>query len=288
MKLYSERKNGKKNVSLAVIKSLYIDLFDEFQSRYYFQEAFGYYCDNNNYRSVGKIGEPERYFFRIFKKNGLFPTKENFINLTEDELFDVVELAFHLISRPIKNQETTTCCNWNGGCTAIYNRFSKKQGQKEYVLKVNDILNEYYFQMTSEGQVLKLPEEGLINLINKQTVPINQSTDERISHAVDMFFNRKASFEDKRSACKALADVLEHIRPDISQTELKEDVKDLFHIINTFTIRHNKKTTKEIQNEEFLDWIFYSLLNSIKTYQKLKIKIMSEEDFEFGDNLINK
>ncbi len=51
------------------------------------------------------------------------------------------------------------------------------------------------------------------------------------------------------------------------------DTEDFFNIVNNFDIRHNKNRVKLINNEEQLEWIFYSLLNTINTYVKMKRKV---------------
>ncbi|HEX4850263.1 MAG TPA: hypothetical protein VFV08_05615, partial [Puia sp.] len=51
------------------------------------------------------------------------------------------------------------------------------------------------------------------------------------------------------------------------------DTEDLFNIVNNFTIRHGKISTKRIVHEEQLEWVFYSLLNTLNTYIKMKKKL---------------
>lgn len=55
----------------------------------------------------------------------------------------------------------------------------------------------------------------------------------------------------------------------------KGDTNVFFKIINDFDIRHNKNTTRQIEFPEQLEWIFYSLLNTINTYTKLKQRLES-------------
>jgi len=43
-------------------------------------------------------------------------------------------------------------------------------------------------------------------------------------------------------------------------------------MVNNFNIRHNKTSTKVIEHEVQLEWIFYSLLNTITTYIKIRNK----------------
>ena len=57
------------------------------------------------------------------------------------------------------------------------------------------------------------------------------------------------------------------------KTIFKGDTETFFNLINSFDFRHNKESTKNIEHEEQLEWIFYSLLNSINTYYKMKKKL---------------
>jgi hypothetical protein len=52
------------------------------------------------------------------------------------------------------------------------------------------------------------------------------------------------------------------------------DTEYFFRIVNEFSIRHNKLSTKRINSEEQLEWVFYCLLNTINTYVKMKRKVL--------------
>ena len=73
-----------------------------------------------------------------------------------------------------------------------------------------------------------------------------------------------------RSACETLSYILEPLREDLKNYFSQKDVSDFFQIVNTFDIRHNKYMTKNIVHIEQLEWVFYTLLNSINTFVKLK------------------
>jgi len=60
---------------------------------------------------------------------------------------------------------------------------------------------------------------------------------------------------------------LEPLREELKKT-FTSDTKIFFRIVNEFNVKHNKERTKNIQHEEQLEWIFYSLLNTINTYSK--------------------
>lgn len=119
----------------------------------------------------------------------------------------------------------------------------------------------------------QLPQIPLIGLVEQRITTGNFAVDERINHAKDLFFKDNATFDDKRSACETLSYVLEPLRNDLTTIFSSSDISDFFQIVNRFDIRHNKSTTINLIHEEQLEWIFYTLLNSINTFVKLKNKL---------------
>ncbi len=120
----------------------------------------------------------------------------------------------------------------------------------------------------------KLPQIPLIGLVDQKIKTGNIAVDEKINHAKNLFFKKNATLDDKRSACEALSYILEPLRNDLATFFSSADVNDFFQIVNRFDIRHNKDTTINLLHEEQLEWIFYTLLNSINTFVKLKTKTM--------------
>lgn len=113
----------------------------------------------------------------------------------------------------------------------------------------------------------KMPMFGLVS----QAISTGQSeTDEKINHARQLFFDEPRTMDKMRSACESLSFVLEPLRTELSAAFSTRDVSDFFQIVNTFDIRHNKDNTKSIVHEEQLEWVFYTLLNSINTFVKMK------------------
>jgi hypothetical protein len=117
-----------------------------------------------------------------------------------------------------------------------------------------------------------LPKIPLIGLVDQEISTGNADIDIKINHAKKMFFQEPQTMDRMRSSCETLSFILEPIRQEIKKYLPAKDVEDFFNIVNNFDIRHNKEKTKEIKYPEQLEWIFYSLLNSINTYTKLKDK----------------
>jgi hypothetical protein len=151
-----------------------------------------------------------------------------------------------------------------------------KQEFIDYVRKPSrnmaGVLLNFSIELThlGEKEVEKnLPMVPLFDLVNQDVFSGDSKIDSEILHAKKLFFKTDSTFNDKRSACEALSFVLEPIRKDFKKVVLGSDVEAFFNIVNNFDIRHNKDTTKSIEHEEQLEWIFYSLLNSIICYYKL-------------------
>jgi len=117
-----------------------------------------------------------------------------------------------------------------------------------------------------------LPKMPMYGLVSQEIKTGNAEIDAQIEHARKLFFDKHATYESKRSACEVLNYVLEPLRYEL-KTIFKGDTETFFNLINSFDIRHNKESTKNIEHEEQLEWIFYSLLNSINTYYKMKKKL---------------
>jgi len=130
-------------------------------------------------------------------------------------------------------------------------------------------------QMTPKGKreaKKTLPQMPLVGLVSQTITTGNIEVDAKINQARDLFLSEPPSLENMRSACETLSYVLEPLRKDLSTYFATKDVSDFFQMVNTFDIRHNKESTKKITSQEQLEWVFYSLLNTINTYSKLKKK----------------
>lgn len=117
-----------------------------------------------------------------------------------------------------------------------------------------------------------LPQIPMIGLVDERITTGNVEIDEKINHAKNLFFKDGSTMDDKRSACETLSYVLEPLRNDLAAFFSTNDVSDFFQLVNRFDIRHNKASTISLVHEEQLEWVFYTLLNSINAFTKLKKK----------------
>lgn len=128
-------------------------------------------------------------------------------------------------------------------------------------------------KLTSSGKEeaqKSLPQMPMVGLVNQEINTGDPEIDKKINHAKQLFFTKPQTADKMRSACETLSYVLEPLRENLKTYFSQKDVADFFQIVNNFDIRHNKDTTKNIVHIEQLEWIFYTLLNTINTYVKLK------------------
>ena len=118
-----------------------------------------------------------------------------------------------------------------------------------------------------------LPKLPLFGLVSQEISTGNLEIDEKINHARKLFFDAPITIDKMRSACETLSYILEPLRKDLEEFFKGKDVSDFFQIVNNFDIRHNKEHTKDLVHPEQLEWVFYSLVNTINTFTKLKQRL---------------
>ena len=130
-------------------------------------------------------------------------------------------------------------------------------------------------KLTSSGKdeaKKALPKMPMFGLVSQAISTGDGDMDEKINHARDLFFSEPVTMDKMRSACETLSYILEPMREDLKTYFGNRDVSDFFQLVNTFDIRHNKDATKTLVHPEQLEWVFYTLLNTINTYTKIKNK----------------
>jgi hypothetical protein len=193
------------------------------------------------------------------------------LEYSEDDVFDVIEFLYDVVSKPIKGfYHSFNSCGWH------YSGFDREAGRQEFRQQMNEVLRDYSdgFMLSDSGEILVLGEPGLQNLLDDVPVEYDpHNVDSRISSAVLKYRYHRASLEDKREAVRALADILEFLRPRVKDVLIKSDESDLFHIANNFGIRHHNDVQKTDYDEDiFLDWLFYYYLAAAHACTRLIVR----------------
>ncbi len=258
---YYSVRTGKKSddakVDLDVVKRIFHAIYVDFTNKDYFQEAFGKDCVDAGL-IPGIVGvDPELYVLKKLRKPNLWSIEDNYENYFEDDLFDVIELLYDLVSKPLEG----TFHSW-GNCGWHYETFDRDAGRLEFRSDINEILADYQdgWELSENGEVLSKGDEGL-NYLFKAGLPEGNPEDInlKIQSSVLKFRRHSSSIEDRKEAVRELADVLEYIRPHVKKEMMSNDERDLYNIANNFGIRHfNQKQKTGYDKPVWLSWIFFN------------------------------
>jgi hypothetical protein len=267
---YSVRtgKRGVVTIELSMLCRLFCTLFQTFEDKGYFQEAFGYYCVDAGYVS-GTLGRNvEAQVFRKLRKSGLWPIEEKSLGYSEDDLFDVIEFVYDHVSKPVEGYyHDFNDCGWH------YRTFDQQAGREEFRVEINELLRDYGegYELSSQGEILALAGGGLDYLL-EAGLPVYdpENVEVRVNAAILKFRRYRSSMEDRRDAIRDLADVLEFLRPKLRQVLTRKDESDLFNIANNFGIRHHNEQQKtDYDRAVWYNWMFYYYLATIHAALRL-------------------
>lgn len=187
-----------------------------------------------------------------------------------DTFFSLVEIFHDLVARPRSRwYHSFSHCGWH------YSNFVVDPAQILYRWTVNRLLARHVIPLqlakTGEdyGRLVHNPADGrdaLLAAALDQPASIEQ---DKVAHAVALFRSRQASVEDRRSACVALAGVLEARRHLLKQELLPKDEGALFQIANQFAIRHHRADQHAEYDEAYLDWIYWWYLATVELSNRL-------------------
>lgn len=265
-KYYSVRtgKSDNSKITLDVLRRLVKEFFVEFESKYYFQEYYGYNCIDQGF-VPGKLGvDIEATMFKELRKENLWPIIDKYLHYTEEDLFDVVEFIYDTISQPIDGQGTY---HSYGDCGWHYVQFNALPAKREFLDAINSVLADYSvgYKLTQNGEIQTLPEKGLNRLLDAKVITTDpENIDKKIEMAIGKYLSYRSSIEERRNSVRELADVLEFLRPKAKEVLDEKDESDLFNIINNFAIRHhNEKQKRNYDPNIWLSWMFYFNLSTI-------------------------
>ena len=259
---HSARKaGGIATVDFDTLKTMFLSAYDHFHSNGYFDEAFGSFCVVSG-EIQGSIGASvESYvLFTLMRKN-VWPVSEKSSFYSEGDLFDMIEFLFDHVSKP----QQKDFHDWNN-CGYHYSDFSIALGQEEYRQRFNILLKRYGsgYELNNRGELLELAPPGVKHLLAAQLPTSDIRVQEKVETAIERFRRYGSSMDERQTAVRDLADVLEWLRPQIRETLLRTDEQELFNLANNFGIRHLRQDQKlDYDRAVWLSWMFYHYLATI-------------------------
>jgi hypothetical protein len=260
---YSQRAGTNPNsagLELKDIVDLFARTFNQFETDGYFDEAFGFWCVDEDHIE-GSVRDIGLEILLTIRKKGIWPISNFGQFYSEDDLLDMIEFLYQYVSKPIDG----TMHSYNE-CGMHWETFNKQEGQKDFREKINSILDHYKnkFEISSKGEVLEKPQEGFEQIFDADIPSKDQNIVSRINAATTNFRRHGASLDDRRQAVRDLADVLEYLKSQVQEFLTNKDEKDLFNIANNFGIRHhNDKQKTNYDAAIWLSWMFYFYLSTI-------------------------
>jgi hypothetical protein len=239
--LYSERAGQQRNLEVRDFMTLVWQAFKEMTAEGWFVEALG------RGRTMfdpdapeGRLRETD--FIRVFKKTGILSALSppgtyppGWVENDVAMFFDVLEY--------------------------VYSEATPEEKREDFRARVNpDLsLHDPPMEMTEAGLIVERGPDELHDVLAEpvpEDVPAELA--DPLRHAVEQYRRRGASEQDKRSALKNLADVLEPLRDEIDEYLLPADERALFELANKFYLRHNnREQQRQYDGDVWLDWMFY-------------------------------
>jgi hypothetical protein len=256
---------------LSILRRLFLGVFQDFETKGYFQEAVGYYCVDAG-DVPGTLGDEnavDNFLFRKLFKDNLWPIPTFLPEYTEDDLFDIIEFLFDIASCP--NEDGGYFHSWDG-CGWHYQVFDKAKGQLDFREQINEILSTYQdgYELSHNGEIYQLTEKGLDSLFKAQLPDIDKSIEARMDRAIAKYRNRHSDLAERKNAVRELGDILEFLRDKAKNTLSRKDEQDLFQVLNQFGIRHHNPQQKtDYDLNIFTAWLFYYYLSAIHACTRL-------------------
>lgn len=185
-----------------------------------------------------------------------------------DYLLTFVEVLHDLCSRP-------TDWDYCDDCGPHFKRFSMLRGQGVYRWKINKVLTKHGTGLElsdsgeNKGRLVHVFEDSRAELVDLVVSEGQEENAQSVAHAVSLFERRGATRDAKRSACVALARILEDRRKLIKMELLRQDEGLLFEMANKFDLRHRGKDQHAEYGEEFLDWIYWIYLATVELTDRI-------------------
>ncbi len=282
-KYYTSRVKGLKlNINDLYYKLQNIYLF--FKNKDYFKDLARITKDTKNIPDAIKYDASIKLSFQPFPI-----TKWEEVDVTENNLFDVIEFFYDYISKPgdlVERIDNDSGYNYR---YLDYDSYDREKGKKEYIEYINIVLNDYAdgYELSNEGEIISLGENGLKYILNADIVPYDdRNVDSRIADAIKKWLKRNQSLNERKETIRILADVFEWLKRSKKLQNVldKKDDKIIFEIINEFEIRHHNPNQKSNYDKKiWYSWMFHFYLATYHAIIRLLIKSEKDDNTEIKE-----
>ncbi|WP_066285548.1 hypothetical protein [Arthrobacter sp. B6] len=197
-------------------------------------------------------------------------TPGDIFGLSDGAVYSLVEYFHDQAQRP----RTATIHSY-GDCGLHYQNWNSQSGQSVYRWRLNALLENHRVPLRlgssgeEQGRLIRHFNSPLDDLASSEITKRADAPEDEVAHAVRKFRARDASIAEKRAAIVMLYGEMEPKRKAIGRKLSSGDESDLFRIANTFNLRHRDKSQKSDYGEEFLDWVFWTNLSTLRLLDEL-------------------
>jgi hypothetical protein len=234
------------------------------------QHVYSYFRDKDYFMEKSDGIEDEAGFSLKFQP---FPiTGWAGKDITEDNIFDVIEFLYDHVSEPGEPDE-----EYPG-----YIDYDEEGGRKEFRQKINLALADYKdgYELSEGGEMLAIGKHGLEYILEAEIPDYDEeNVDSKVKDAIRKWRNRHLDMSERREAIKTMADVFEWLKKTgkLKGVLSSKDESALFDIANNFDLRHhNPEQKKEYDKDIWYPWMFHFYL---ATYHAV-IRLLKRKEAE--------
>lgn len=220
--------------------------------------------------------DPSAELQRLLGQPDLWPLSRSRVNWDVDRFLDLVEVIQDFVARP-----RTRSVHDYGGCGWHFGNLAREPGRQLYRWRINRLfgVSDLPYRLAESGddcgRVVVVSHEARSDLTVRMTQRTDPATADRVRQAIAFYRARGATRDDRRTAVRELADVLEHRRALLKDHLVKRDEADLFQIANQFAIRHYNVHQQQDYDDAFLDWLFWWYLATVELTDQLLARALT-------------
>jgi hypothetical protein len=196
------------------------------------------------------------------------PLAANVGGLSAIEVIGLHEVLHDLVTKPVEFSHHS-----HNNCGNHPVTFDESAGRATWVDRVNTYLPNFSpgYVMKANGRVQLLLDEPAARILDSRLPPeTDADIAQRVQKAIERFRRGTSSWDERDTAIRDLAEVLELLRPKAKAHLHRKDENEIFKLLNGFLIRHHRPDQKsDYDRPIFLTWAFYELLAAIHACERL-------------------